>query len=118
MALSRVGNVEVQPIPVFHGALPILGYRVGPLAYITDCSYIPASSLELLQGLDTLVLGVIRHEPHPTHMNVAQALHLARKLKAKRTYFTHISHLLEHEETSKALPEGVYLAYDGLSICI
>jgi len=114
----RVGNVEVQPIPVFHGALPILGYRVGPLAYITDCSYIPASSLELLQGLDTLVLGVIRHEPHPTHMNVAQALHLARKLKAKRTYFTHISHLLEHEETSKALPEGVYLAYDGLSICI
>jgi phosphoribosyl 1,2-cyclic phosphate phosphodiesterase len=114
----RVQDVVVQPIPIFHGVLPILGYRIGKLAYITDCSYIPPSSLELLQDLDTLILGVIRHEPHPTHLNVAQALHLTRKLKAKRTYFTHISHLLEHEEMSEALPEGVYLAYDGLTIRI
>lgn len=112
----RIQDVVVQPIPVFHGVLPILGYRIGNLAYITDCSYIPPSSLKLLEGLELLVLGVIRHEPHPTHMNVEQALKLTHQVQAKRTYFTHISHLLEHEETSKALPDGVSLAYDGLTI--
>lgn len=113
-----VQNVIVQPIPVFHGEIPILGYRIGGLAYITDCSHIPSSSLDLLQDLDVLVLGVIRHEPHPTHMHVEQALQLSRKLRAKRTFFTHISHLLEHETTNRALPEGVFLAYDGLTLQI
>ncbi len=112
----RIQDVVVQPIPVFHGALPILGYRIGNLAYITDCSHVPPTSLDLLQGLEILILGVIRYEPHPTHMNVGQALDLARKLRAKRTYFTHISHLLEHGEMSKTLPTGVYLAYDGLTL--
>ncbi|HHT90045.1 MAG: MBL fold metallo-hydrolase [Bacillota bacterium] len=114
----RVQNLLVQPIPVFHGTLPIFGYRLGQLAYITDCSYIPPSSLDLLLGLDTLILGVIRHEPHPTHMHMEQALDLASKLGAKRTYFTHISHLLEHEEISQMLPEGISLAYDGLTVRI
>lgn len=112
----RVNGVEVQPIPIMHGALPIFGYRIGDLAYITDCSYIPPASLDLLQDLDTLILGVVRFEPHSTHMHVAQALDLINNLKPKRTYFTHISHLLEHNEVSKSLPDGVYLAYDGLSI--
>jgi phosphoribosyl 1,2-cyclic phosphate phosphodiesterase len=111
-----VQGLLVQPVPVFHGVLPIFGYRIGKLAYITDCSYVPSSSIDLLQDLEVLILGVIRYEPHPTHMNVEQALDLARRLKAKRTYFTHISHLLEHEAVSKALPEGVFLAYDGLTV--
>ncbi|HBG00755.1 MAG TPA: MBL fold metallo-hydrolase [Firmicutes bacterium] len=112
----QVQDLLVQPIPVLHGLLPIFGYRLGKLAYITDCSYIPPSSLEMLQDLDILIFGVIRHEPHPTHMHVEQAVDLARTLRAKRTYFTHISHLLEHEELSKVLPEGIFLAYDGLTI--
>lgn len=112
----QVQGVVVQPVPVFHGTLPILGYRIDRLAYITDCSHIPSSSLKLLQNLDILILGVVRHEPHPTHMHVEQALYLAQKLQAKQTYFTHISHLLDHDEISKTLPGGVYLAYDGLTL--
>lgn len=112
----QIKDVMVQPIPVLHGTLPILGYRIANFAYITDCSYIPPSSYELLQNLDTLVLGVVRYKPHSTHMHVGQALDLVQKLRVKQTYFTHISHLLDHHELSEALPAGVFLAYDGLTI--
>lgn len=112
----QVGEVLVQPIPVFHGELPIFGYRIGDLAYITDCSSIPPQSLKLLQDLDILILGVVRFDPHPTHMHVAQALDLVAKLQPKQTYFTHISHLMDHSEVSRSLPAGVYLAYDGLTL--
>ncbi|NLJ80490.1 MAG: MBL fold metallo-hydrolase [Firmicutes bacterium] len=114
--LFQVKGARVQPIPVIHGRLPILGYRLGQLAYITDCSYIPPASLELLQGLQVLVLGVVRYEAHPTHLNVEQALRLVDKLRPRQTYFTHISHLLEHDKLNKTLPFGVKLAYDGLQI--
>lgn len=112
----QVGEVLVQPILVFHGELPIFGYRIGDLAYITDCSSIPPQSLKLLQDLDILILGVVRFDPHPTHMHVAQALDLVAKLQPKQTYFTHISHLMDHSEVSRSLPAGVYLAYDGLTL--
>lgn len=114
----EVKDVLIQPIPVFHGELPIFGYRIGKMAYLTDCNFIPPTSLELLRGLDVLILGVVRFEPHSTHMHVAQALDLVHNLKPKRTYFTHISHLLEHNAVSKSLPDGVYLAYDGLTISL
>lgn len=114
--LFRVKDVLVQPVPVLHGTLPIFGYRIGNLAYITDCNYISPTSLDLLQGLDLLILGVVRFDPHSTHMHVAQALDLVQKLKPKRTYFTHISHLLEHNKMSKSLPDGVYMAYNGLTL--
>ena len=114
----QIKDLVIQPIPILHGQIPILGYRLGQLAYITDCSYIPPESMDLLQGLEVLILGVIRHEPHPTHMNVEQALELVQKVKPRRTYFTHISHLLEHEELTKVLPKGVLPAYDGLTLRI
>lgn len=114
----QIKGVKVEPIPVFHGRLPILGYRLGKLAYLTDCSRIPPTSLNLLQGLDVLILGVVRYEPHPTHMHIEQALELVELLRPKQTYFTHISHLLEHEQVNKALPAGVSLAYDYLKINI
>ncbi len=114
----QIKGVSVQPIPVFHGRLPILGYRLGKLAYVTDCSSIPQASMELLQGLEVLVLGVVRYEPHPTHMHVGQALELVELLSPRQTYFTHISHLLEHEQVNKSLPAGVSLAYDHLKINI
>ncbi|NMA61674.1 MAG: MBL fold metallo-hydrolase [Firmicutes bacterium] len=114
----QIGEIQVQPIPVFHGSLPILGYRLGGLAYVTDCSYIPPASLGLLKNLEILVLGVVRHEPHSTHMHVGQALELVEKLRPKRTYFTHISHLLEHDDTNASLPANVSLAYDGLKVSL
>lgn len=114
----KTAGVEVIPVPIFHGELPILGYRIGNMAYVTDCSQIPPESLALLQSLQVLILGVIRYEPHPTHMHVAQALDLVEKLRPHRAYFTHISHLLEHETVSRALPPGVELAFDGLTIAV
>ena len=114
----QIKGVRVEPIPIFHGKLLILGYRIGGLAYITDCSSLPPKSLALLQDLDVLVLGVVRREPHPTHMHLDQALALVEQLRPKQTYFTHISHLLEHEEVSRALPAGISLAYAQLRINI
>lgn len=109
----EVSGVRITPIPVFHGRLPILGYRIGDLAYVTDCSRIPAASYELMRGVDTLVLGVIRHEPHETHFSISQGLAVVEKLKPRQTFFTHIAHRLEHEATNNALPADVQLAYDG-----
>ena len=105
---------EVIPVPYLHGQLPVLGYRIGRIAYCTDCSLIPDTSRELLRGLDVLVLGALRRRPHPTHFNIEQAVEEARRIGAKRTYFTHIAHELAHEQTNAELPEGMELAFDGL----
>lgn len=111
-----LGDATVIPIPVMHGTLPILGYRVGSFAYITDCSQIPSDSLKMLEGVDTLVLGALRDRPHPTHFSVGEALEAIETIRPKRAYLTHIGHEMEHEETNARLPDGVRLAYDGLVI--
>ena len=112
----EVQGVAVQPIPLLHGELPILGYRIGSFAYCTDCSNIPDASLELLKDLQVLVLDGLRHRPHPTHMNLQQAIAMAQRVGARRTYFTHIAHELLHDEVSASLPEGMALSYDGMII--
>ena len=114
--LISVLGLEVRPIPALHGSLEVLGYRFGDLAYVTDCSAIPDQSLALLEGLDVLVLDALRWRPHPTHFSVDQALEVVDRVKPSRTYFTHICHDLDHEETNLRLPEGVELAYDGLAV--
>jgi phosphoribosyl 1,2-cyclic phosphate phosphodiesterase len=111
-----VAGARVIPLPVLHGQLPILGYRVGSFAYITDCSEIPEASWPLLEGLDVLVLDSLRHVPHPTHFTVAQALDAIARIRPERALLTHIAHDLRHEETAAALPPGVELAYDGLVV--
>lgn len=104
----------VAPVPVDHGRLPILGWRVGRFAYLTDVSRIPASSYGLLEDLDVLVLSALRSRPHPTHLTVDAAVGEARRIGARRTLFTHMSHEVSHAETEAQLPQGVELAYDGL----
>jgi phosphoribosyl 1,2-cyclic phosphate phosphodiesterase len=94
----------------------IEGYRFGNAAYLTDFSTVPDESLERLEGLDILFLDALRHHPHPTHSTVENSLKIADRLKAKRTYFTHISHDLPHEATNAALPENVRLSHDGLKL--
>jgi phosphoribosyl 1,2-cyclic phosphate phosphodiesterase len=106
----------VQPIRLWHGMLPILGYRIGNTAFCTDASRIPEESWPLLEGLETLVLNALRDKPHPTHFNVEQALAVVERVKPARTYLTHISHALDHAATNARLPAGVELAYDGLQI--
>jgi phosphoribosyl 1,2-cyclic phosphate phosphodiesterase len=105
---------SVIPIPLHHGRLPILGYRIGGFAYLTDVSAIPETSYPLLTELDVLVISALRHRPHPTHLHVARALEEARRIGARRTLFTHIAHEMSHAAVSATLPAGVELAYDGL----
>ena len=107
-------GLHVSPVQVLHGRLPVLAYRVGRFAYVTDCSSIPDASLQKLQGLDTLVLGALRHREHPAHFNVDQAIEMVELLRPRQAYFTHIAHDLDHEETNDYLPEHIELAYDGL----
>jgi phosphoribosyl 1,2-cyclic phosphate phosphodiesterase len=109
-----IGRQDVLPVPVRHGTRTIYGFRLGAFAYLTDCGGVPDSSMPLLAGLDTLVLDALRHRPHPTHLSLAQALALSRRIGARATYFTHIAHDLGHAATSLQLPAGTALAYDGL----
>lgn len=119
VTLSRVGGpfmlgaLEIVPVTVLHGRRPILGYRVGAFAYLTDCNAIPDESWPLLAGVRTLVLDALRDRPHPTHFSVSEALEVAARIGAERTCFTHICHDLPHAETNARLPPGVELAYDG-----
>jgi phosphoribosyl 1,2-cyclic phosphate phosphodiesterase len=106
--------VEVTPVPALHGRLPVLGYRIGRFAYLTDVSDIPDVSRPLLEDVDILVLDALRHEPHPTHLTIDDAVALARQIGARQTYFVHMTHSVLHAEEAARLPEGVALAYDGL----
>ena len=92
----------------------MLGYRLGAFAYLTDCSEILDMSWHLLKDLDVLVLDALRHRPHSTHFNIEQAVEATKRIGARRTYFTHMTHDLPHDETSAELPNGVTLAHDGL----
>jgi phosphoribosyl 1,2-cyclic phosphate phosphodiesterase len=111
-----LGDIEVTPVPVFHGVLEILGFRFNDFGYVTDCGRMPDESKALLKGVRVLILNALRREPHPTHLNLDEAVALARELGAGQTYFTHMSHELEHEETNRSLPTHFELAYDGLKI--
>ena len=107
---------RMMPIRLEHGRFRVLGFRFGNVAYCTDTNGIPPESWPLLEGLDVLVLDALRHKPHPTHFSLDEAVDVARRLGAKRTLFTHMSHDLEHEATNASLPPGMELAYDGLRI--
>ena len=112
-----IGNKEVIPIEVMHNRLPVMGYRIGNFSYLTDVKYIQEEQLEKIKNSEVLVVNALRIEPHPTHLNLEEALELVASLKPKKAYFTHISHLLGfHDQVSEKLPENVYLAYDNLQI--
>lgn len=109
-------GTKLIPLPVFHGNMPVLGFRFGTAAYVTDFSTIPDSTLSLLEGLDLLILDALRHKPHPSHSTLEQSLALVEKLKPRQAFFTHVAHELGHEETNATLPSHARLAYDGLKL--
>lgn len=109
----EVCGLRITPIPILHGTQSILGFRFNRVAYLTDCSRIPDSSLSLLEGLDVLVLDALREKPHPTHFNLEQACETAHRLGVKQTLLVHMCHDLDHEVTNRRLPSNVQLAYDG-----
>ena len=111
-----IGRTEIQPIPLYHGARPILGFRFGSFAYLTDCNRIPPEAWPLLEGLDVVVLDALRDRPHTTHFSLSEAVDAAARIGATRTFFTHMCHDIRHAPTCARLPDRVSLAYDGLVI--
>lgn len=117
--LFYIGQLAVQPLPVMHHRLPVMGFRIKNVAYLTDCSRIPTETWKLLEGLDVLVINALRIKPHISHFNLEQALEVAEKLKPTRTYLTHISHKLGlHSDIETELPQNVFQASDGLEILL
>ncbi len=110
----------VIPLAVNHNpSLPILGFRIGPLVYLTDCKIIPHETLEAAKGCHTLVIGALRHKPHESHLNLDEALNVINYVKPKRAFLTHISHGMGvHARVNTMLPEGTELAFDGLTVNI
>ncbi len=106
---------EVTPIPLIHNCFDVLGFRFGNVAYCTDVNKIPPESWPLLEGLDVLVLDALRHRPHMAHFCIEEALEVVGRVRPRQTHLTHMSHEVDHETTSRQLPAGVALAYDGLS---
>lgn len=113
-----VAGVRITPVSVYHGRLPILGYRIGRLGYITDMSSIEPHELQKLWGIDVLIINALRYsKPHASHQTVLEALKVVEYLKPRETYFTHMMHHIGlHAKIEKVLPDGVYLAYDGLEV--
>jgi phosphoribosyl 1,2-cyclic phosphate phosphodiesterase len=110
-------GATIIPIPLDHGPrFSVLGFRVGNVAYCTDVKTIPKTSWRLLEGLDVLVISALRPEPHPTHMNLEEAIAASQRIGAKTTYFTHCSCKIDHPQVENELPPGIHLGYDGLSI--
>lgn len=109
-----IAGVRIVPVPLWHGDTPILGFRFGTFAYLTDCSAIPDASWPLVHGVDMLVIDALRDRKHATHFTVAEALEAIARIAPRRAYLTHMSHDLGHAETNARLPAGVELAYDGL----
>ena len=112
-----VAGVEVLPIPVTHGRFSILGYRFGPLAYITDASALSEEAFSALAGVKTLVLNALRFTLHPSHFSLAESIEAAKRIAADNTYLIHFSHDIGlHAQTEPTLPEGIHMAYDNLQI--
>lgn len=118
-----LGGTELTPLPVKHGRARVNGYLLSRggerlAAYLSDCKEVPDAVVGQIAGVKVLIADALRHKPHPTHMNIEEALLLSARVKPGATWFTHMCHDLGHESTEKNLPPGVKLAYDGLKITV
>ena len=113
----KVNGIEVIPIPVMHHNLPVLGFRIGDFAYITDANFISPASMEKLQGVKVLVLNALRLKAHRSHFTLEEAVEIVDQIQPEQTYFTHISHLMGlHETVTASLPENIAIAWDGMEV--
>ncbi len=111
-----IAGVDVLPLALPHGQQPVLGFRVGAMAYLTDVKMIPESVIDALHGLDVLVLSALLSRPHPLHLSISEAVAAARRVGARRTYFTHLTHEFTHSALAAMLPAAIEPAFDGLVI--
>lgn len=113
----NIGEVTLQPIEVMHFKLPIFGFRIGDFTYITDAKTVSEEEKEKIRGSKVVVINALQREKHISHFTLAEAIAFATEIGAEETYFTHLSHKMgKHDSVSKELPNGVYLAYDGLTL--
>jgi len=111
----RLLGMEIVPVPVWHGDMEVYGYRIGPFAYVTDCSLIPETSFRLLEGVEILILDALRYRPHSTHFSVEEAVEASERIGARHTVLTHLAHEVDYAAPAVALPPGVEFGYDGLA---
>lgn len=109
-------GIKIIPIFCMHGKLPVLGFRIHNMAYLSDVNFIPETSLSLLKDLDILILDAVQFAPHNSHFSVQEAIEIAQRISPRRTFLTHISHVINHHDLSQKLPPNIYLAYDGLEL--
>lgn len=108
--------MPVLPIPFEHGSVTVYGYRIGPIAYLTDVKRVSPAAVEQLKGLRLLVLNALLEHPHPTHLSISEAIETAQVIGAERTLLTHLTHARSHRDLVRRLPHGIEPAYDGLTI--
>ena len=113
-----VGDVEVIPVAVPHGAVTVMGFRIGPLAYVTDAKDVPDDAIQRLAGVSVLVINALFRTEHPTHLSIPEALRVANAIGAERTYLTHLTHDNFHADLEAELPRGIAPAFDGLTVRI
>jgi len=114
--IRNIAGVPVLPLEFAHGHGSVLGFRIGPLAYLTDVKQVPEAARELLRGIDVLVINALWWRPHPTHLSVPEAIETARAIGARRTILTHLTHETGHAELASRLPAGVEPGYDGQTL--
>ena len=113
-----IGDAEVTPVAVPHGPVTVFGYRVGPLAYVTDAKSLPDAAIARLAGARVLVLNALWRTEHPTHLSIPEAVRVAERIGAERTYLTHLTHNIRHADLEAELPRGIAPAFDGLTVRI
>lgn len=114
----RIGGADVLPLAVPHGNMRVFGYRIGNLGYVTDAKSVPDEALALLQGVRVLVLNALFWNPHPTHLSFSEAIAVARRIGAERTFLTHLTHHDSHAALEAELPDGISPAFDGLQVTL
>ncbi len=112
----EISGTRITPFLLYHGSKPVSGFRIGDMAYATDCNRIPEESMRILSGVKLLFIDGLRYEAHRTHFTIPQAIEVAQTLKAERTFILHTTHTVDYDEVMAKLPAGIELAYDGLTV--